>query len=42
LLGGYLLGGKIGLGTVLVMLFVGQAIAISFTLLDKFSIKLDK
>jgi len=37
LAGGYLLGGKIGLGTVLVMLFVGQAIAISFTLLDNFS-----
>jgi uncharacterized membrane protein YczE len=42
LLGGYLLGGKVGLGTVLVMLFVGQAIAISFTLLDKFSIRLNK
>lgn len=42
LLGGYLLGGKVGLGTVLVMLFVGQAIAISFTLLDKFSRQLNK
>jgi len=39
---GYLLGGKIGLGTVLVMLFVGQAIAISFTLLDRFSVSMDK
>jgi uncharacterized membrane protein YczE len=42
LLGGYLLGGTVGLGTVLVMLFVGQAIAISFTLLDKFSTRLNK
>ena len=42
LLAGYLLGGKVGLGTVLVMLFVGQAIAISFTLLGKFSTRLDK
>ena len=40
LLGGYLLGGKVGVGTILVMLFVGQAIAISFTLLDKFSTRL--
>jgi uncharacterized membrane protein YczE len=39
---GYLLGGKIGIGTVLVMLFVGQAIAISFTLLDRFSVSMDK
>ncbi len=39
---GYLLGGKIGLGTVLVMLFVGQAIAISFTLLGRFSVSMDK
>ena len=39
---GFLLGGKIGLGTVLVMLFVGQAIAISFTLLGRFSVSLDK
>lgn len=39
---GYFLGGKIGLGTVLVMLFVGQAIAISFTLLDKFSGRLNR
>ena len=42
LLGGYLLGGKVGLGTVLVMLFVGQAIVISFTLLGKFSTRLNK
>ncbi|MDP1852256.1 MAG: hypothetical protein Q8K48_07580 [Candidatus Planktophila sp.] len=42
LLGGYLLGGKVGLGTVLVMLFVGQAIAISFTLLDKLSTSLNR
>jgi len=42
LLGGYLLGGKVGVGTILVMLFVGQAIAISFTLLGKFSTRLDK
>ncbi len=39
---GYLLGGKIGIGTVLVMLFVGQAIAISFTLLGRFSVSMDK
>lgn len=42
LLGGYLLGGKVGVGTILVMLFVGQAIAISFTLLGKFSTRLNK
>lgn len=42
LLGGYLLGGKVGLGTILVMLFVGQAIAISFTLLNKLSALLSK
>ncbi len=34
---GYVLGGRVGIGTVLVMLFVGQAIAISFTLLGRFS-----
>lgn len=32
---GYLLGGKVGLGTVLVMLLIGQTVAISFTLLSK-------
>lgn len=32
---GYLLGGTVGLGTVLVMLLIGQTIAISFTLLSK-------
>ena len=31
---GYLLGGKVGLGTVLVMLLIGQTVAISFTLLS--------
>ena len=39
---GYLLGGKVGLGTILLMLFVGQTIAISFTLLDKFSTRMKK
>ena len=42
LLGGYLLGGKVGVGTILVMLFVGQGIAISFTLLSNFSTRLIK
>lgn len=31
---GFLLGGKVGLGTVLVMLLIGQTVAISFTLLS--------
>lgn len=42
LLGGYLLGGKVGLGTIFVMLFAGQAIAISFTLFDKLSASLNR
>lgn len=37
LITGFLLGGKVGIGTVLIMLFIGQAIAISLTLLDTFS-----
>jgi uncharacterized membrane protein YczE len=32
---GFLLGGTVGLGTVLVVLLIGQVIAISFTLLSK-------
>lgn len=32
---GFLLGGTVGIGTVLVMLLIGQTIAISFTLLSK-------
>ncbi len=32
---GFLLGGKVGLGTVMVMLLIGQTVAISFTLLSK-------
>lgn len=35
LLVGYLLGGKVGIGTVLVVLLIGQIIAISFTLLSR-------
>lgn len=32
---GFLLGGRVGIGTVLVMLLVGQTVAISFTILSK-------
>ncbi|MBM3690687.1 MAG: hypothetical protein FJW76_01545 [Actinobacteria bacterium] len=35
LLIGFLLGGKVGVGTVLVVLLIGQIIAISFTLLSR-------
>lgn len=34
---GFLLGGKVGLGTLLIMLFVGQTIAVSFTIIDNLS-----
>ena len=34
---GFLLGGKVGLGTVLVMLLIGQTVGISFTLLSRVS-----
>lgn len=32
---GFILGGKVGIGTVLVMMLIGQTIAISFTLLSR-------
>lgn len=34
---GFALGGRIGVGTVLIMLFVGQTIAISLTILNNYS-----